>query len=405
MNNTRSKQVMAHKSILIFGGGKIGRSFIGQLFGRAGYEVIFSDVDKTLIDELNRRGEYPVVIKGDAEETLIVPNVRAIFGTEENVVREVAHVSIMAVSVGKNVLGKIIPLIAKGLLQRRQEHPDSPVNIIIAENMRSAATFMREGLSEHLPADYPLDRLVGLVETSIGKMVPIMTKEDLAKDSLAVFAEPYNSLIVDKRGFVGEIPVVVGLAPKSNIQAWVDRKAFIHNLGHATAAYYGAFRHPEAVYMYEALSDSDVLDFTRSVMLQSATVLQAVYPADFTISDLEAHTDDLLYRFRNKALKDTIFRVGQDRIRKLGPDDRFVGIVRLAQQQGMDYNKVLQAMSYAFTFKATDENGNRPESDILFDQLLEQGVEVVLEKVCGFDTIKDEVIKKSLIREYQGFLH
>jgi mannitol-1-phosphate 5-dehydrogenase len=365
---------MDHKSILIFGGGKIGRSFIGQLFGRAGYEVVFSDVDKTLIDELNRRGSYPVVIKGDTEETLLVSNVRAIFGTEENVVREVAQASIMAVSVGKNVLGKIIPLIAKGLLQRQQEHPGSPVNIIIAENMRSAAAFMREGLAAHLPADYPLDSLVGLVETSIGKMVPIMTKEDLEKDTLAVFAEPYNSLIVDKRGFVSEIPDVAGLAPKDNIQAWVDRKAFIHNLGHATAAYYGAFRHPEAVYMYEALNDSDVLDFTRSVMLQSATVLQSVHPADFTLNDLEAHIEDLLHRFRNKALKDTIFRVGQDRPRKLGADDRFVGVIRLAQQQGMAYDRIVQAMSYAFAFRATDENGNRSEADKRFDSYLEEAV-------------------------------
>ena len=36
-----------------------------------------------------------------------------------------------------------------------------------------------------------------------------------------------------------QYPDVKGLAPKKNIKAWVDRKAFIHNLGHATAAYYG----------------------------------------------------------------------------------------------------------------------------------------------------------------------
>ena len=50
----------------------------------------------------------------------------------------------------------------------------------------------------------------------------------------------------------------MGLAPKDNIKAWVDRKAFIHNLGHATAAYYGFYLHPEAVYMYEVLDDNEV---------------------------------------------------------------------------------------------------------------------------------------------------
>ena len=34
------------KKILIFGAGKIGRSFIGQLFSRAGYELVFIDANK-----------------------------------------------------------------------------------------------------------------------------------------------------------------------------------------------------------------------------------------------------------------------------------------------------------------------------------------------------------------------
>jgi mannitol-1-phosphate 5-dehydrogenase len=43
------------KKLVLFGAGKIGRSFIGQLFSRSGYEVVFVDISKTLIDELNRK--------------------------------------------------------------------------------------------------------------------------------------------------------------------------------------------------------------------------------------------------------------------------------------------------------------------------------------------------------------
>jgi mannitol-1-phosphate 5-dehydrogenase len=39
--------------MIIFGAGKIGRSFIGQLFGCAGYKVIFVDVDHKMVDLLN----------------------------------------------------------------------------------------------------------------------------------------------------------------------------------------------------------------------------------------------------------------------------------------------------------------------------------------------------------------
>jgi mannitol-1-phosphate 5-dehydrogenase len=41
--------------LVLFGAGKIGRSFIGQLFSRGGYEVVFVDVFKSVIDELNEK--------------------------------------------------------------------------------------------------------------------------------------------------------------------------------------------------------------------------------------------------------------------------------------------------------------------------------------------------------------
>jgi len=390
-----------NQSILIFGAGKIGRSFIGQLFGLSGYEVIFSDVDLSLVQKLNQRRSYPVVIKGEKEERLLIRNVRAVWGMDrEQVAEEVCGASLLAVSVGKNALGKIIPLIAEGLTARYQRKPGCPLDIIIAENMRSAGAYMHEKLSRYLPSAYPLDHLVGLVETSIGKMVPVMTQTDLGKDPLLVFAEPYNSLIVDKQSFRGKIPEVEGLCPKENIKAWVDCKAFIHNLGHATVAYYGSFKHAEAKYIYEVLGDTAVFDFAKGVMLQAAAIIQKQYPGDFSMEDLESHVDDLLQRFQNRALKDTVFRVGQDRPRKLGPDDRFVGIIRLAESLGMGYEKILEAMVYAFCFKATDENGNRSSQDIMFDNYLSQGLEYTLQKVCEFDPVKDDKLICEIVKCY-----
>tara|TARA_R110002050_G_scaffold91784_6_gene192524 strand:- start:2809 stop:4023 length:1215 start_codon:yes stop_codon:yes gene_type:complete len=392
---------MKNKSILIFGAGKIGRSFVGQLFGLSGYEVVFSDIDLKLVQALNQRKSYPVVIKGEKQETLIVPNVRAISAfNKEQMIRETSQASILAVSVGKNALEKVIPFIGEGLKKRFQYDRYLPLDIIIAENLRSGSAFFYQKLSYYLPNGYPLDRLVGLVETSIGKMVPIITQDDLCKDPLMVFAEPYNDLIVDKKGFKGPIPEVVGLCPKENIKAWVDRKAFIHNLGHATTAYFGAFKYPEATYIYEVLNDSEVYQFVKEVMLQSATVLQELYPDDFSSGDLQEHIEDLLFRFQNKSLKDTIFRVGRDRMRKLGADDRFVGIIRLATSYGMGYGKILKAMAYAFDFQGTDENGNRAAQDVLFNNYKSKGLDFVLQEVCGFDPKKDQKLVAQLKQYY-----
>ncbi|HTN67972.1 MAG TPA: hypothetical protein VLZ33_00755 [Dysgonamonadaceae bacterium] len=393
---------MNDKSILIFGAGKIGRSFIGQLFGQSDYHVIFVDIDLEIVKELNRRSSYPVVIKGKKDETILVENVRAVSGLDRGVVKkEIAQTAIMAVCVGKNALGKIMPVIAEGLMLRQEVTPNRPLDIILAENMRSANNFVHEKLASLLPESYPLDKLIGLVETSIGKMVPIMTEEDLKNDPLMIFAERYNTLIVDRQGFKGAIPEVEGLSAKENIQAWVDRKAFIHNLGHATTAYVGSFYHPRVIYIYEVLNDKNVLDATRKVMLQAAEILTTFYPNDFTFNDLKTHIDDLLSRFQNRALKDTIFRVGQDLPRKLGIDDRFAGIIQMAKEKELEYNRIANVMAHGFFFNKTDEHGKLNPRDVLFLKTLkEKGVEETLKTLCGFHTEKDKYLMDELKNQF-----
>jgi len=390
MRHTENKSQIDLKKIVIFGAGKIGRSFIGQLFGRSGYRIVFIDVDPVVISLLNERNSYRVVIKGEKEEEITVRQVRAISALDkQSVIDAVSTAGIAAVSVGKNALEKVLPVIASGLAMRYKDHPDKPLDIILAENMRSAADFTREQLIRNLAAGFPVDSYVGLIETSIGKMVPIMPLAEVEKDPLVVFAEPYNTLILDGKGFKSPIPDVKGLAPKNNIKAWVDRKAFIHNLGHATAAYYGYFEHPEAIYMYEVLDDEKIFKFTRSVMLQSAAILRVVYPGDYTQDELEEHIDDLLYRFRNKVLQDTIFRVGQDLPRKLGSDDRFMGSIHLALNNDMPYDLIIKAMSYGFFFRAHDEEGNFFPADRAFHEALSADFESTLIETLLFDPLND----------------
>lgn len=402
MNLIRNKYPIDFKKIVIFGAGKIGRSFIGQLFGCSGYKVVFIDVDPVLISLLNQRRSYTVVIKGDIEEEIIVPVVEAISALDKEKSSDaVSTAGLIAVSVGKNALEKLIPVIAEGLNKRSVDAPGVPLDIIIAENMLSAADFVRQQLAINLPPSYNIESMVGLIETSIGKMVPIMPLAELEKNPLVVFAEPYNTLILDGKGFKLPIPEIKGVAPKSNIKAWVDRKAFIHNLGHATAAYFGYSKHPDAVYMYEVLDDPEVLQFTRTVMLQSADILKTAYADDFTDADLEDHIDDLIFRFRNKALQDTVFRVGQDLTRKLSSDDRFMGAMHLAIRYNKPYNLILLAMSYGLYFRAKDETGNYFPSDIHFLNSLANDFELTLTGLLGLDPGYDQPVIKALAEVYR----
>jgi len=192
------------KKIVIFGAGKIGRSFIGQAFSRSGYEVVFVDINLELLQPLNEHKQYRVVIKSNkGEELILVKNARGIhISNTEAVISDLADADLAALSVGQQGMPAALPLIAKSLLLRQQKRDNWPLDIIIAENMRNADQYIQSDLINLLPADYPLNDLVGLVETSIGKRVPIMSKKDTMEDPLQVFAEPYNSLIVAKNSFL-----------------------------------------------------------------------------------------------------------------------------------------------------------------------------------------------------------
>ena len=373
------------RKVVIFGAGKIGRSFVGQLFSRSGYEVVFIDINSTLIDALNRKRQYRVIIKSDRTvETLVIENVRGVkLVDSDKAMNELATSGVAALAVGQQGLSEALPVIAKALLRRMDFFGRVPLDFIICENLRNADQVVADGLVKLLPGQFPFDEMVGLVETSIGKMVPIMTRKDLEEDPLQVFAEPYNSLIVSKSGFKNPIPPVENLAPKENIKAWVDRKLFIHNLGHATAAYLGFKKHPEATFMYEIFEDTGIEAATRATMQQSAGILRALYPGEFTAEQLNEHIEDLLQRFRNRALGDTVYRVGCDLYRKLGPGDRLAAPIEAAIQMKQPYQLIMKALEAAVSFRATDEYGKHLPSDIAFYKEAEKGLDYVLREICG----------------------
>lgn len=389
------------KKLVQFGAGNIGRSFIGQLFSRAGYEVVFIDVDQTIVQALNARREYTVEIRDDRPETWIIRNVRALPASDiEHIAGEVAEADCLGTAVGKNALGSIVPALAFGLEKRFQRYGAKPVDLIICENILAGAAFLRAELERALPPDFPLDAMLGLVETSIGKMVPIMSAQDREKDPLLVYAEAYNTLILDKKGFKAPIPDVPGLDPKENMKAYVERKSFIHNLGHAALAYLEGIWDRGYTYTWEAVRDPELRKTAKSAMWESGRALIRAYPEEFNELNQEGHIENLLRRFGNVHLGDTIFRVGRDVQRKLAYDDRLVGAMLFDLRHGIEPVVTAEAAAAACFFRKTDENGKMYEPDEEFArQIFPQGLDFILSRVCGL-TGKSENERKviSLIR-------
>jgi mannitol-1-phosphate 5-dehydrogenase len=391
--------------LVLFGAGKIGRSFIGQLFAASGYEVVFIDISERIIDELNRRKGYKVIIKGHLkDEVILVGNVRGVLAIlEDRVAEEIADCDIAAVSVGQQGLPGVIRLLAKGLDLRYRRSGLKPLDIILAENMRNTDQYVRDLLTGIMDKDFPVNEMTGLIETSIGKMVPILPMEVQANDPLLVYAEKYNTLILDKKAFKSPIPDVAGLAPKENIKAWVDRKSYIHNFGHSAAAYTGSVLAPEKICMYEILSIREVHEFTRSAMLQSAGILMNKYPGEFTSDALAEHSDDLISRFMNRSLGDTVFRVGCDLKRKLHRNDRVLSPLIDGVKAALPADKILQTFFRGLRFSGKDEQGRMFPGDTEFlEELKREGLKFVLQDLCGLKPDQDRHIIELICNNITG---
>lgn len=381
------------KTFVQFGAGNIGRSFIGRQFSEAGFEVVFVDVDVNLIAALNSRQSYSVVVKQNDVPDIVreVHHVRAVAGSDsEAVVRELVNAEFAATSVGLRALTAVFPVLAKGLLARRDAGRPA-LDVIIAENLRSGATLFREGLAPLLPSGFNLASRLGLVETSIGKMVPLMPAEALVVDPLVLFSEPYDTLIADRKGFLNSPPPLRGLKLVDTIDAYVDRKLFMHNMSHAAAAYLGYVADPSAAYVWQVMEIPSVVGAVRKALEQSASALASAYKGVFTAEELAWHAEELLERYRNKALGDTIFRVGRDVRRKLSRDDRLVGACLLAAKQGLPFDQIAHAVRAALEFRAVDNLGRpAPADETLTSLLKERGVRGAFYEITGLNE-KDEI--------------
>lgn len=348
------------KKAIMYGGGNIGRGFIGQLLYQSGYDVSFVDVNKDLLKSLNDAGEYPVrILKGDDYSEVMVKNISGIDGNDlEAVSTAISEADICATAVGVNVLKFVAKPFKEGIVKRFTTGSKKPLNIIICENLIGADEFLK-GLIFDLMTEEERAYLdnVGFVEASIGRMVPIQTDEMKDGNALRVCVESYDMLPVDSAAFKGEIPEIKNLVPFTPFSYYIERKLFIHNMGHASTAYLGSYL--GLSYIWESIDVPEVELIAMRAMQESAMAMSKKYGVAF--ETLNAHIENLVYRFSNKQLGDTAARVGGDIKRKLSPNDRMIGAYKMCAEQEIDNIYMAVAIAASLLFTREGEEKMSPE--------------------------------------------
>ncbi|ELY4520619.1 mannitol-1-phosphate 5-dehydrogenase [Cronobacter muytjensii] len=368
---------------LHFGAGNIGRGFIGKLLADAGIGLTFADVNQTVLDALNARHSYQVRVVGEQEQIDTVSGVDAVNSTSEDVVTLIAQVDLVTTAVGPVVLERIAPAIAKGLALRKSQGNARPLNIIACENMVRGTSQLKTHVFNALAQDDKawVESHIGFVDSAVDRIVP--PSESAANDPLEVTVETFSEWIVDKTQFKGDLPAIAGMELTDNLMAFVERKLFTLNTGHAITAYLGKLAGHQTI--RDAILDEKIRLVVRGAMEESGAVLIKRY--GFDDAKHAAYIEKILGRFENPYLKDDVERVGRQPLRKLSAGDRLIKPLLGTLEYGLPHQNLVLGIAAAMQFRSADD----PQAQELAQLIADKGPQAALAQVSGLDANSDVV--------------
>lgn len=368
---------------LHFGAGNIGRGFIGLLLHQSGYEINFVDVNNKLIDEINKEGNYRVFLANDQKEEFKVTGVSGLNSQEnhEDVITTIASADIVTTAVGPTILPFIAPLIAEGI-KKRKNIQDAPLNIIACENMIGGSSQLKNLVLEKLNKEEQqwLHEYIGFPDSAVDRIVPNQQNEKL----LDVLVEPFHEWVIDQTGIKGKQPDINEALFVQDLQAYIERKLFTVNTGHAATAYLGYIENVKTI--AEAIENKKIKEQVLGTLQETGEVLIKKY--GFNEQQHLEYIQKIISRFSNPHIIDDVQRVGRSPIRKLGKNDR---LIAPALEYMSLFNKVpthlVEVMAAALKFYSEED----PESISLQKQIQEKGIRNTLSEIAGLD-INHELI-------------
>ncbi len=260
---------------------------------------------------------------------------------------------------------------------RRRELPQ-PLIVFCAENHRSAAALLEEAVLEAVPAAErkAVRARASYVDTVIGKMSGVITDQaELAQHHLAsitstlpaaFLVEEFDRILVSRAGG-GLHPGIPVLREVDDLAPFEDAKLLGHNATHALAAFLGW--HLGLALVADLREVSGAMDFLRTAFLAESGVALRRRWADadelFTESGFRAFADDLLERMVNPYLADTVERAGRDPRRKLGWEDRLVGLIRLGLAEGVPTPRSAMGVAAGLDVLRVSERESGSDADLL----------------------------------------
>ena len=372
------------KTAIQFGAGNIGRGFIGALLSQAGYHVTYADVNQAVIDKINEDKTYTVHVMDVTCQDITITNIDGANSGKPEIVDVLAEAELITTAFGLVILPRIAPSIAQAIAKRKAQGKTEALNIIACENAIRASSQLKEAVYQSLNDEEKAyaDEYVGFPDCSVDRIVPPVKSENF----IDVVVENYYEWNVEKASFKGEIPQIEGMNLADNLMAYIERKLFTLNTGHAITAYLGTMKGLKTI--DEAIADEKIYEIVHAAMTESGDGLIKKHGFD-----AEAHyhyVDKIIGRFKNPYLKDDVTRVGREPLRKLSPTDRLTKPMMTAYGYGLPVDHLILGMGAALHYN----NPEDAQSVELQAKIADLGLVAAIKDVTGIteDALIDRIV-------------
>lgn len=365
-------------SCVIFGAGKIARGFIAHLLSLSDIDFVFVEKADALADLINEREQYTINILGAPEKNYVVKNAKALkFSQEKEITEAIAEADVVFDAVGGKNLQEIVPFYIKGIEKKAEK--GGYLNFVTCENWKEPAKILKEGVEAGIAPEAReyLDNYVGFTESVIMRSGIEAPKELLKKDPLIVNVQNYWHLPVDAARVKGSLPDIKYMEPLTGFAGFLERKFYTYNAANGTTSFVGALLGYKV--LAEAAHDERILKILNGVYQETGKALSMKH--GISLEEQMAFAKTSLNKLQDYTIVDSIERNARDPQRKLGKDDRLVGSARMVLSCGIRPENLCTAIACAIYYRNPEDS-----SAVALEKVVkEEGIDAVLEKICGIE--------------------
>jgi len=379
------------KKAIQFGAGNIGRGFIGAVLSEAGYHVVFADVNELVVNKINEDGKYTVAIMDTECTEQVITNISAVDSRSPELAKEIAQAQVVTTAVGLGILPRIAGALAAGIAERQAQGVTEYLNVIACENGLRASSQLKEHVYSHLTDEQKAyaDEYVAFPDCSVDRIVPPIKSEN----PIDVVVEKFYEWNVERASIKGDLQME-GMNLADNLIAYIERKLFTLNTGHAITAYLGKLKGLGTI--ADSIADEEIYTIVKAAMQESGEGLVAKYGFDHDAHF--AYIDKIIGRFRNPHLQDDVTRVGREPLRKLSANDRLIKPTMTAIEHGFATPNLVLGIGAALHYN----NPEDPQSVQLQQTIAEVGVAKAFEQFSGVSA--DSELAAQVLAAYDSWM-